>query len=170
MFREEYEEFLKYITTEVFENIMVWVLTTWGRRLDVIPTQNQISSILHKRKIRVGAKHQRERVFRTLVSLKFWTVSKYLYLHAQENIPFCSIHTTYLNSQFSFTESIHTKCARSQSSKTLIVSPWNNKQGKHTFNYRGVKAWNKLASDVCSKYELMNIYKFKNVVTHQACV
>ena len=33
---------------------------------------------------------------------------------------------SYLSNQFSFTESMHTKCTRSQSSKTLFVPPWNN--------------------------------------------
>ena len=64
---------------------------------------------------------------------------------------------SYLSNQFSFTESMHTKCTRSQSSKTLFVLPWNNNQGKRTF-------LNKLSPHVRSNYDSMNMHMFKNAI------
>ena len=43
-----------------------------------------------------------------------------------------STSPSYLSYQFTFTESMHTKCTRSRSSKTIFVPLWNNNQGERT--------------------------------------
>ena len=71
---------------------------------------------------------------------------------------------SYLSSQFIFTECMHTKGTRSQSSKTLVVPLWKNTLGKRTFHYRGTKLWNNLPVGVRLDYDSLSLHMFKNAI------
>ncbi len=59
--------------------------------------------------------------------------------------------------KFSFTDCMHNKGTRSQSSKTLVVPLWRNNQGKRTFHYRGAKIWNTLPANIRTNFNDMSM-------------
>ena len=67
----------------------------------------------------------------------------------------------YISSKFKFTNTMHSKNTRNQSSNTLIVPIWNNTQGKRTYHYRACKLWNELPLDIRCKFDTITFNVFK---------
>ena len=79
----------------------------------------------------------------------------------------CLTHNapSYLFSQFSYMQSLHTHGTRSQTFNSLVMPKWNINPGKRTFHYRSCYAWNKLPQDIRGNFPSMTVHTFKNCIS-----
>ncbi len=69
---------------------------------------------------------------------------------------------SYLCSQFTYVQSLHSHGTRSQTFNCLNTPSWNINPGKRTFHYRACQAWNNLSSDTRKNALSMSLQMFRS--------
>jgi len=72
---------------------------------------------------------------------------------------------SYLSSQFSFTNSMHSHNTRGQTFNSLVVPTWKLGYGKRTFQYRATKLWNDLPQNVRFNFTTLSTSTFKTAIS-----